>query len=715
MLNRTITNRSPHPIHWDLVNAGRFDAYAADWDALNDAGPRNPFLASTFMRALLEHFVEPGVRLAMGRRSGSTVAMLLVRPINRFTWACYQPSQLMVAPLVKHDDLALPLLLDGLFAVLPGRPLIVSVTQLDPMLMARPAEGPRTGTLDYIETCQIELPSGPFSHYEEGLSTKLKSNLRRRQRTATRDIGEVSLAVYTAQEEVAPFLRRYAAMESAGWKGRSGTALEEGNAQFHFYLDLLQRFAAQGALRMFELRFGDRATALDILLLGPRMALRLKTTHDETLRSHGPGQLLFHEILRWLHAHEPQIRQVETYGRITDKQRAFATSTRWMYHINVYRHTAVAAAHRWRMRSAQQRSGDAAPPSAPLPSLTGAAAFFGSRQWYQLLRDTVDMPGRYVEATSTAEVALPLLVTRGFLGTTVAGTCDSFYSCPFAPVLEPGASTEHLRQALFSVLDETPWDILRLAPLAPDAPVTAALRTALQQRGIPHDSYFCFINWYLPVRWQTFADYLASRPSRLQNTIRRAQKRFGRDPAARFEIVRTPGPALEEAIEKFLLLYRKRGRKAEPYPDFIPELCRRTAAAGQLRLGILSFGGTPAAAQVWIVHADTALIFKLAYDPERRNLSAGTLLSARMMQNAVEDDRVREIDYLIGNDAYKKDWMTHSRERVGIVAFNPRSARGIAAATRHFAGRLARRLQNRLASHGDAAAPAGDTCGKQLL
>jgi len=52
---------------------------------------------------------------------------------------------------------------------------------------------------------------------------------------------------------------------------------------------------------------------------------------------------------------------------------------------------------------------------------------------------------------------------------------------------------------------------------------------------------------------------------------------------------------------------------------------------------------------------------------------------------------VHEIDYLTGDDTYKKDWMSHRRERWGIIAFNPRTPRGLLGAGWHFGARAAKR------------------------
>ncbi len=60
---------------------------------------------------------------------------------------------------------------------------------------------------------------------------------------------------------------------------------------------------------------------------------------------------------------------------------------------------------------------------------------------------------------------------------------------------------------------------------------------------------------------------------------------------------------------------------------------------------------------------------------------------------------VLDVDYLTGDDPYKKDWMTHRRERWGITAFNPRTPRRVLMAARHVGaaalGRFAGRTSGR--------------------
>ena len=66
------------------------------------------------------------------------------------------------------------------------------------------------------------------------------------------------------------------------------------------------------------------------------------------------------------------------------------------------------------------------------------------------------------------------------------------------------------------------------------------------------------------------------------------------------------------------------------------------------------------------------------------------------MQHVLDVDKVDEVDYLSGDDAYKKDWMSHRRERWGVLAMNPRTIRGALAVVQHLGGRAVKRAVQRV-------------------
>jgi CelD/BcsL family acetyltransferase involved in cellulose biosynthesis len=102
----------------------------------------------------------------------------------------------------------------------------------------------------------------------------------------------------------------------------------------------------------------------------------------------------------------------------------------------------------------------------------------------------------------------------------------------------------------------------------------------------------------------------------------------------------------------------------------------------------------PLASQVWLVFGAKANIYKLAYVKGQDRLSAGSVLTAALMQHAMDVDKVHEVDYLSGDDTYKADWMALRRERVGLVAFDRKRLSGLWGAGRHALGRAKKRLMD---------------------
>jgi CelD/BcsL family acetyltransferase involved in cellulose biosynthesis len=144
-------------------------------------------------------------------------------------------------------------------------------------------------------------------------------------------------------------------------------------------------------------------------------------------------------------------------------------------------------------------------------------------------------------------------------------------------------------------------------------------------------------------------------------------------------------------MELYQTVYAKSWKKPEPYPNFISGWARICAENGWLRLGIAWIDDVAIAVQFWFTINRRAYIFKLAYDEDYSRWSAGTILSAHMIKYSLEEDQVTEIDYLTGDDNYKQAWMTHRRERVGVIACNLWNARGLATAATEYIGDLRRR------------------------
>lgn len=228
---------------------------------------------------------------------------------------------------------------------------------------------------------------------------------------------------------------------------------------------------------------------------------------------------------------------------------------------------------------------------------------------------------------------------------------------------------------------------IALSPMDTAAPFYKGLVEELLAARYVVDDFFCFGNWYLQVANRSFEEYAQTLPAALRNSIGRGQKRLTRQGEWDIHIQRQAGEDLQAALEAFVQVYQRSWKQPEPHPHFIPQLVRMAAGFGWLRLGILTLQGQAIAAQLWLVKDGKASIFKLAYAEGFERFSAGSVLTHALMHHVIDTDRVREVDYLTGDDAYKRDWMSHRRERRGIIAFDLRTVAGLWEALRHFAGK----------------------------
>jgi hypothetical protein len=266
---------------------------------------------------------------------------------------------------------------------------------------------------------------------------------------------------------------------------------------------------------------------------------------------------------------------------------------------------------------------------------------------------------------------------------------SNFYTPLFGPIINNPCVelAQDLQALIHTIAHERPqWDVIDFHPMEANAPVISALINALRSNRMAVQRYFCFGNWYLDVRGRTFDEYCTTLPTKLRNTLTRKSRQLQK--TNRLRIRDFSGlDDVESGIADYEKVYSASWKSAETFPAFIPSLIRMCAQHGRLRLGVAYIDDTPAAAQFWIAHNGVASIYKLAYDERFIAFSVGTILTGHMMRHAIDVDRVREIDYLSGDDAYKQDWMSGRRERHGVIAFNLRTLRGVLSACKHIGGR----------------------------
>lgn len=700
---------------WELRPAHTaFPAFAAEWDRLNHvlyAG--HPMFDSRFIGPLLAHFGSGDEMLCLHRSGASVDGALIVRPLGKGRWTLFMPAQTQAGALMLENVRAL----DTLPRALPGYAWSLDLLSVDPLY------APSWAGLDLPQivtphalTMAVAL-DGDFAGYWRNRPKKLAANIRRYRRRAEETLGTLTVSFIDRESDMRTALARYGELESAGWKGKAGTAIAIDNPQGDFYLDVLTRHARTGQALIAEMRAGERLIASRLFIGNEKIRIALKTTYDETMAAMAPGRLLLHDVLEQAFATLPG-GAVEFYTNVSRDQAEWATSLRPIPHRQIVRNDLLAAllvvvkSFRKKICGNPSDSGSFEPlqvqtfrsvcalPADAIGLMEAAERDYPefAPGWFANLESTVfaDDPGvRYYVARldGMTRAILPVRLTRSGRTRRVEAL-GNYYTSLYAPLLAPGATEVDLIPLLEAASrDHGIAHEMRFAPMDTAAPAYAATLAALRSIGWIPFRYFCFGNWFLHVNgsWQ---DYLARRDGQLRGLLKRKGKKF-LAAAGRMEIV-TDSMTAESTIQDYSSVYAKSWKKPEPYPQFIPGLIRWLATKGWLRLGIARLAGQPVAAQIWIVAHGKASIFKLAYDEAFAHLAPGTLLSAHLMQHAIDVDRVQEVDYLIGDDPYKADWMSHRRERRGIVAYNPRTAIGLTLLLRESLGHFWNRLFHRV-------------------
>lgn len=247
-----------------------------------------------------------------------------------------------------------------------------------------------------------------------------------------------------------------------------------------------------------------------------------------------------------------------------------------------------------------------------------------------------------------------------------------------------GDADDDVMTAMAATLRDGGLAAVELAPLEDAEPLRRAFRKA---------GWVTFVgektgNWRVRTENKDFDSFWAERPAQLRNTAKRRAKAASLD-------IQVHRAFSEQAWADYETVYRASWKPEEGSFPFLRALAEQEGAAGTLRLGIAKRDGRPIAAQLWLVENDEAVIHKLAYAESEKALSPGTLLSVAMFRHVLDEDRVRLIDYGTGDERYKADWMEERRPLWRLTAYNPRSLKGLAGATRAAASALVRRVRSR--------------------
>lgn len=272
-------------------------------------------------------------------------------------------------------------------------------------------------------------------------------------------------------------------------------------------------------------------------------------------------------------------------------------------------------------------------------------------------------------ADDNDQVLFPTQFSRKSPLFTVLESLDNYYSVDYRPICSTPNAKKLIKPLLRWLLTHENPHMIVLRALDDNSEEKRIIIHSLQEFGWKTYLSAQQANWTHDLNG-SFEDYLASRPSRLQNTLRRKTAKLRSLPGTILTVHDGNGD-LEKVVTAYHEVYAKSWKVPEPHPDFIPQLIRSTALSGHLRLGIIWQDDVPVAVHFWIVKRQIAFIYKLAHDKTFDNYSPGTVLMGHMIEYTMKNDNIRKLDFLSGDDAYKRDWMSERCEKIQIHAYNP--------------------------------------------
>jgi hypothetical protein len=287
-------------------------------------------------------------------------------------------------------------------------------------------------------------------------------------------------------------------------------------------------------------------------------------------------------------------------------------------------------------------------------------SLFFSRAWFEnittALDDDLAMVLACVEAENKVLAILPLMKSDGGIWYSLRHRYTTHYS-----LLLADEDQQQILTCLVQGLSQLPLKALLLEPIADNDSRIVGLQRTMETAGYHCECIFRLYNWIYRLQGQSYCEFLAARPAWLRNTIARKKRKLEREHG--YEIRLFTGDEVPQAMSDYYAVYSASWKANEQYVAFLDGVVADFSRPGWSRLAILYVKKQPVAAQLWFVLHGKASIFRLAYDEVWKHYSPGSILTSFMMQYVIDTDKVEEIDYLTGNEAYKQDWMSDRRQR----------------------------------------------------
>lgn len=224
---------------------------------------------------------------------------------------------------------------------------------------------------------------------------------------------------------------------------------------------------------------------------------------------------------------------------------------------------------------------------------------------------------------------------------------------------------------LFDFLSQSrSWNLLDLNSLPEEDLLLDIIERVLVQRDLKYHTNTCFSNYYLDNISFSSDHYFRQLPKTLRYNIKKSLRDLKRQGYLQFKMI-TGSDNLDHYMDAYYHVYEKSWKKSEMDPTFHRDLAKKFARKKCLRLAFLLLDNNPIATGLRVVHNGVAYFMKSAFNEAYRKFRPGTLLNWEVIRYLLDEDDVQEIDYLIGDERYKRDWLPNRRDRRGVCVFQP--------------------------------------------
>jgi CelD/BcsL family acetyltransferase involved in cellulose biosynthesis len=296
-----------------------------------------------------------------------------------------------------------------------------------------------------------------------------------------------------------------------------------------------------------------------------------------------------------------------------------------------------------------------------LISLCPANTIFLSREWQDLWWQTIGSRSGLRSRTVIVRDDSALIGIAPLLDSPIDDATLHFAGgeeiADFLDVIATPGREAEVAVALFDVLADLPWRTLDLRNLRTGAVALTALVPEAERRGfrveIEQEDVSPWIK--LPASWDAYLEGLSKKD---RHELRRKMRRLGTAGEVRWYVASDPTTQAQDVAD-FVRLMRL---SAEAKSEFLtPEMegwfaaiVERFQPTGQLSLYFLELDGIRVASTICFNYGNRSLLYNSGYDPEYARLSAGLILKAYCIDDAIS--RGHEVfDFLQGNESYKYD------------------------------------------------------------